>query len=219
MLNTHVEKPTGENAGANVREAALRLFASKGFEATGIRDIAAASGVSSAALYHYMGTKEDLLLAIMREGQLHLLDTAQAMVAEVNSPEAQLGALVQLHVWAHGVRQLAARVADTEVRSLSGEKRDEVLKLRDRYQRLWTDALEQGVATGVFSIEDTKLMTLALLEMCTGVSHWYSQEGPVSLENIARHFANWALLMVRAKRSRRPITVDMLSLPDPSLYY
>jgi AcrR family transcriptional regulator len=202
-----------------VREAALRLFASKGFEATGIRDIAAESGVSSAALYHYMGTKDDLLVRIMSEGQLHLLSASQEMIAQTDAPEAQLAALVQLHVWAHGIRQLAARVADTEVRSLSGEKRAEILELRDRYQSLWTDAIASGIAERVFIVEEPKLMTLALLEMCTGVSHWYSPDGPLPLNDICRNFANLALLMVRATRSNLAVTVDSLDLPDPSIYY
>ncbi|HEY8641410.1 MAG TPA: helix-turn-helix domain-containing protein, partial [Candidatus Dormibacteraeota bacterium] len=41
--------------------AALRLFGTKGYGAVGIREIALEAGISTAALYHYMRTKEDLL--------------------------------------------------------------------------------------------------------------------------------------------------------------
>ena len=52
--------PTGER----VRQAALELFAERGFHGTGIRQLAERAGVSSASLYHYLGTKEDLLVAL-----------------------------------------------------------------------------------------------------------------------------------------------------------
>ena len=41
-------------------------FARDGYAATGIRQLAEEAGLTSAALYHYMGSKEDLLVAIMR---------------------------------------------------------------------------------------------------------------------------------------------------------
>ena len=43
-----------------VRRAAVKLFAGKGFHGTGIRDLAQEAKISSASLYHYIGTKEDL---------------------------------------------------------------------------------------------------------------------------------------------------------------
>ena len=55
------------NSDDRIMEAALKLFAAKGFEATGIREIAEAVNLSSAALYHYIGTKDDLLFKIMSD--------------------------------------------------------------------------------------------------------------------------------------------------------
>ena len=47
-----------------IHRAALRLFATYGFEGTGIRKIADEAGITVASLYHYVGTKEDLLAAV-----------------------------------------------------------------------------------------------------------------------------------------------------------
>ena len=55
------------NSDDRIMEAALKLFAAKGFEATGIREIAESVNLSSAALYHYIGTKDDLLFKIMSD--------------------------------------------------------------------------------------------------------------------------------------------------------
>lgn len=50
-------------ARARIREAAIRLFAERGIEATTVRDIAAAAGVSPGLVSHHFGSKEDLRAA------------------------------------------------------------------------------------------------------------------------------------------------------------
>ncbi len=60
-----------------IRAAASVLFAQKGFDATGVRDIAAAAGVNPALVIRHFGSKEGLFLRAMvvRTGTAELLDT------------------------------------------------------------------------------------------------------------------------------------------------
>jgi TetR/AcrR family transcriptional regulator len=51
---------------ALVIDAAERLFAERGFAATSMRDISAASGVSHPLIHHHFGSKEDLYAAVKR---------------------------------------------------------------------------------------------------------------------------------------------------------
>ncbi|MBR8641376.1 TetR/AcrR family transcriptional regulator [Streptomyces tuirus] len=51
-------------ARARLRQAALRLFARDGFEATSVRSVAAAAGVSAALVRHHFGSKEGLRTAV-----------------------------------------------------------------------------------------------------------------------------------------------------------
>lgn len=46
-------------------EAALRLFAEQGFRATTIADIANATGTAHGLVYHYFGSKDELLEAVL----------------------------------------------------------------------------------------------------------------------------------------------------------
>jgi len=47
-----------------IMDAALRIFAEKGFQNATITEISKEAGVSEATIYEYYGTKEDLLFAI-----------------------------------------------------------------------------------------------------------------------------------------------------------
>jgi AcrR family transcriptional regulator len=61
-----VREPDGE-ARTRLVEAAVGLFAQKGYAATTVREIVAAAGVSPPVLYYYFGNKEGLFLELMRE--------------------------------------------------------------------------------------------------------------------------------------------------------
>ena len=61
-------------------EAAVTAFAEKGFHATTTRDIAAAAGMSPAALYVHHKSKEELLHLISREGHSEVLGLIRAGV-------------------------------------------------------------------------------------------------------------------------------------------
>lgn len=195
-----------------IRSAALRLFAQKGFAAVGIRELAEAAGLSSASLYHHMGTKDELLVAIMDDGQTRLSDIATAALDGVIRPEIRLARLVQVHVVMHAVYHLECRVVDTELRSLAGEDRARVVGARDEYQQLWASALSDGIADGTFSVEQPRLTVLALLDLCTGVAEWFRPGGELDAYELAHHHVRLALSMLGARRGRTTLQQQHVSL-------
>ncbi|WP_410581497.1 TetR/AcrR family transcriptional regulator [Amycolatopsis sp. lyj-108] len=188
------------NTRDRVRQAAVKLFATKGFHGTGIRDLAQEAELSSASLYHYMGTKEDLLVTIMNESLRRLLDAAEQATAGLADPVSRLGSLVALHVLAHAIQPDDTRVVDNEVHALTPGARAGVVGLRDAYERLWADAIEDGVAAGVFRTDQPSVTRLALVEMCSGVARWYSPSGPLTLDQLAAHYAELALRALACER-------------------
>jgi AcrR family transcriptional regulator len=185
----------GTDSGDRMRRAAVKLFADKGFHGTGIRDLAQAAKLSPASLYHYMGTKEELLADIMRESLERLIEAAALATDGVADPRLRLGKLVALHVITHAVQPNETRVVDNEVHALSPATRRTVVKLRDDYELLWADAIASGIAAGAFHTAQPAVTRLALLEMCSGVARWYSPRGPLNLDQLATHYAQ---LVMRA---------------------
>ncbi|GAA3582768.1 TetR/AcrR family transcriptional regulator [Amycolatopsis ultiminotia] len=181
------------NSAERVRAAAVKLFAAKGFHGTGIRDLAQEAELSSATLYHYMGTKEDLLVEIMTTALRRLLDAAGKATPEHGDPMVRLRTLVALHVLAHAVQPGETRVVDNEVDALSAPARARVVALRDEYEQRWAQIIEDGVESGAFHTDRPAVTRLALLEMCSGVARWYSPRGPVRLDELATHYAELAL--------------------------
>lgn len=63
---------------ARLLEAALELMASRGYEAVGVQEIVSAAGVTKPTLYHYFGSKQGLLAALLLEGSGAFLETLRA---------------------------------------------------------------------------------------------------------------------------------------------
>ncbi len=194
--------------------AALRLFSRRGYAGTGIRDLADEAGLSPASLYNHIGSKEDLLTRIMREGNDRLEQTVRAALANVTRPEDRLGILTQVHVFVHASFRQECRVIDAEFRSLTGDHRAAVLEQRDAYERLWSQALEDGAAAGTLTVDDLRVTRLALLSMCTGVAHWFRPEGPNDAFELSRRHVDLTLRSTRATRGRRALQATDLPLVD-----
>jgi len=74
------ERSNAESRRASIREAAVRVFARKGFHDARVGDIAAEAGVAHGLLYHYFDSKDALLEGVFR-------DTWTAMLARMREVE------------------------------------------------------------------------------------------------------------------------------------
>lgn len=209
--STEITKPLTQ---LRIQEAAVRLFAAKGFEGTGIREIADQAGVQTSALYHYMDSKEDLLVDIMVSILGRLIASAKSALVGATNPQAQLIALVRAHVGLHAFARLSAIVGDGELRALGEASRAQVVGLRDEYEDLWAVVLSGGRAEKLFDFDDEKITRLALLEMCNGVSHWYSDSGSLPVEDVADAFAELALSLVGATTGGRRVRLSDVDGPS-----
>nr|WP_253720342.1 TetR/AcrR family transcriptional regulator [Brevibacterium renqingii] len=177
------------------------LFAARGFAATGIREIGRELQLNSATLYHYTGSKEDLLVGIMRLALENLAAMGRSAVARSVRPLEQLGYLVSSHVGLAALNPLTSKVIDHELRSLSAGNHESLLVLRDEYEALWADVFERGLSAGEFTKDtDAKVARLAVIEMCNGVANWFHADGPLTIIEIQERFVDLAGRMVGADR-------------------
>jgi AcrR family transcriptional regulator len=205
---------TQTSTSERIHRAALRLFARYGFEGTGIRKIAHEAGITVASLYHYVGTKEELLERMMHESMSQLLEPARQVRGD---PVQRICALVDLHVRRHARASHLCLVGDTELRSLSRARRARIVALRDEYQAIWADAITSGVESGDFGVPDAGIAAMALLQMCTGVAHWYSPRGRLTLDQVSAAFVTMAKALLTADApAPQPITATVAigGVPD-----
>jgi TetR/AcrR family transcriptional regulator, cholesterol catabolism regulator len=114
------------------REAA-RLFAERGYHGTSIGDLAEALGVQKATLYAHIESKQDLLYETMRDG-------AAAFHAALDAIPDRLPATEKIRLALRGHLRVVAEQLDVatvfvqEWRYLEGERREEIVAERRRYE-------------------------------------------------------------------------------------
>lgn len=187
-----------------IQSAALWLFAMRGVDSSSIRDIGARAKVPTSLLYHYAPSKLQLLFELMEDGMKRHLSSSRRAVELGRGPEERLVALVITHVLTHGKNRLMAKIMNHEWRALPKKQQLVIMDLRDEVSGLWDEVLTAGLQAKVFEFEDVKITRMALIQMCSGVSNWYSPSGPAAIEDLARNFADMALGTVRAGAGAKP---------------
>ncbi|MGI8572259.1 MAG: TetR/AcrR family transcriptional regulator [Solirubrobacteraceae bacterium] len=173
------------NTGDAILEAAVELFAQRGYHATSMRDIAAAVEVRAAGIYHWYESKEAILLKLQDAFIIDLRAEVQAGIERQQRPEARMAAAVREHVVFHGLHTREAFVTDSEIRALSPRNRDRLVSRRDEYQELFIGLIEDAVRAGVFTVSEVRIAAYAILLECTGVALWFDPAGPLSLDQVA----------------------------------
>ncbi|MBF9059078.1 TetR family transcriptional regulator [Rhodobacterales bacterium HKCCSP123] len=183
--------------GPRLREAALRLFARHGFAAVSMRQIAAEVGVQAGALYLYTPDKQALLFELMRG---HLEDLLADWQPPGGPPLLQLESFVRHHIRYHLDRPDLVFIAYMELRNLEPANFAVIEGLRRDYETQLESILKRGLATGEFDMADTKLATMALIAMLTGVTTWYREGGRLDRDTVEALYWDMARKAVAAAR-------------------
>lgn len=172
--------------GPRVSAAALKLFASGGYAAVSMRAIAAEVGVQAGALYNYTPDKQTLLFDLMQGHMTELL--AQSPADGTGTPLARLRQFVEFHIKFHADRPDAVFIAYMELRNLSPDNFAKIEVLRSRYEDRLEAILRDGVKTQAFGVADSKIVTLAIIAMLTGVNTWFRAGGRLSLDQVTAQY-------------------------------
>ena len=97
----------------------------------------------------------------------------------------RMQAAIYCHIIFHIERQKEAIIADSELRGLTARNFKEVIQMRDDYEKKIQRVLEVGVAEGIFADSDIKVISYAILSMCTAVCTWFSRSGRLTKEEVA----------------------------------
>jgi AcrR family transcriptional regulator len=182
-----------------IRHLAAEMFFERGYESTSIRDLAAALDIKAASLYYHFPDKEQILFELVGSVLEQLLAGARWLSERQDRHELKLAALVVNHVVLHALRPKETTLGDSELRSLTGERRGVNIRIRDTYERLVVDVLERGAEDGAFEVIDTKLTAFAIIAQASHVGTWYDAGGRLSLEEVTDVHVRLALRLVGAE--------------------
>jgi AcrR family transcriptional regulator len=180
-----------------IRSIAINLFFKKGYFATSISDIAKGSGIQKASIYYHYNSKEDLLFHILKVTMDELTAYLKQCLAMVEGTEQRMRAAVRAHVCFHLERQQENFIANSELRGLTSGHHREIVCKRDEYEKIFQGLISQGTGEGVFAGGDVKILSYAILTLCTAGAGWYKPGGRLTVDEIADIYENFIISGLR----------------------
>ena len=176
-----------------IREQASGLFFERGYDATTLRQLAAAVGIQVGSLYNHIDSKEHLLLQVLGRVMDDLLEQQQAALAGEGDVVDRLVAVLECHIRFSASRAREVFIGNAELRSLPAEARQAVIAKRGEYEHRIMELIVQAAEQGQAVVLDTRLHAFSIMARGTHVASWYRPGGSLSMERIVSLYAKAVL--------------------------
>ena len=169
-----------------ILRAAITVFARSGYHTSRVADVAKEAGVAYGLVYHYFGSKEDLLETIFRRTWTRMLEAVEAVEQEGAPAREQIAAVAKIVLGAWLADPDLVRVLIREVaRSPQlGREVDEIAHAFAALERIVVRGQERGeLRTDVDPRLAAWILYGALEEILTG---WVFERLPAGSEDVER---------------------------------
>src|SRR3954471_1426941 len=174
-------------------DAALDIFAARGFEAASMDEIAAASGITKPMLYSYFGSKEGLYLACLDRAALPMIEALRGAAVAEEDPARRLWAGTRAYLgWVDEHRDVWARFfLEASARGGAPAARVEELsrELGDTLAELFTGTAQ---AAGVAPMAEVEAMSVCLYGATWATARWWLDHPDVPKDLVALRLVNFA---------------------------
>jgi len=182
---------------AQIRRAAARLFARRGYHATGVAELGNEVGLGRGALYHHIKSKEALLFEVSSAYVIPVVEFAEELLEEDLPADQKLRRLSYKLMEAISNNLNEGTVFLAEHRFLTGHYHDKIVAIRDRFELVCLRILEQGAEEGIFRPVDP-IAVKGILGMYNHSYLWLRPRGEKSPSEIADIFYDIIVAGIRS---------------------
>jgi AcrR family transcriptional regulator len=183
-----------------ILDAAVRLFAEKGFDGTSVQEIVERAEVTKGAMYHYFSAKDDLLYEIYHELISRQLADQERILAAGLSPADTVRALIVDLVETTTARLAQAAVFAREMHKLAAGPMKALRTQRRRYHEAFRSVVERGQRDGTFtSAASAETVTLLVFGVINQLPQWYRPRGKQTPRQLADEIADFVLAGLTAQ--------------------
>lgn len=196
-------------------DIAVELFRKQGYRTTTLDDVANELGITKAALYHYVESKDDLLYTIYKKAFNAIFEETNRIAAMDLPPDEKLRKIIQNHIKNIIIKnQSLISVFFAEENQLPDKYSRMVRSKKREYDEILQGIIREGISLGLFEEEDPRLLGYAIVGMCNWIYLWFSPKVPYSPDEIADQFIRVlerGFLQTKRKRIKKEIPVRRLN--------
>ena len=157
---------TGEQQRSQARhqrilDAALEVFARRGYRDSAVDDIAAASGTSKGGVYFHFPNKSAIFDALLRRTARLLLDRTEAAISVAPDPIAKVDAALLTVLRLFAEHPTMARLFLVEALGAGSDFTRSLMTVHDDFAELISRHLDEAIRAGAIAPLDTKVAGVA----------------------------------------------------------
>ena len=141
-----------------ILEAAVRVFAEKGYYSSRTLDISTEAGVAYGSLYHYFSSKDDILLSIFRERWHVLLEKMAQINQAVSDPSEKILAIIDFIFRSYQHNPDMMKVLIMDVPRHSQFYSPENWKVYNTFLKNMADVFREGQEQGIYCMDISPLI-------------------------------------------------------------
>lgn len=186
-----------------VVRAAVRMFNERGFHASTFDDVAALLGISKGTIYHYLGTKEEVLLECVGRGISELREAAELAAASEGTGLDRLRAFLLRYVQIN-MDDFGRCTIRTLEEGLTPETADQFRALKREVDSSLRTRVREAMEDGSIAAGDVKIVTFTIAGALNWPARWYRPGGAVEREALAASMVDLLLNGIRAGLPEAP---------------
>jgi TetR/AcrR family transcriptional regulator, cholesterol catabolism regulator len=182
-----------------VLEAAVAVFSERGYRAASMADVAARLGMGKASLYHYVASKEELLIELYEDVLRENVIAARRIAAAEGPALVTLAELIAERVAYTCRNRDLLRIFFEEEAELPARQQARLIAVRHEYEQTLRDVASAGQAAGEFELPTTPAVFVnTLLGAANWTYKWYSPSGELTPEQLGEQMAGLLLAGLRS---------------------
>ncbi|GMV44246.1 MAG: hypothetical protein AMXMBFR64_59620 [Myxococcales bacterium] len=135
---------------SRIVDAAIKVFAEKGFFTARVSEIAREAGVADGTIYLYFENKDDLLIQVFEESMVRVVESLTVALRGAVGPEDKLRRFVEHHLALVEDNRELAEVLTVELRQSAKFMKEHKNPRFAEYLRIAAEIYEEGIERGVF---------------------------------------------------------------------
>ncbi len=168
-----------------IYKVATKTLWQKGYDKTTIRDIARATEMTTAGLYYYFRSKEELLFQILDGHMDDMLAGIRKIPLDAGHPRDIIRQYIQYQVDTYCNDKFRSKLILNDDDCLTGEWYDRIKEKQRTYLMIWRQALEAYCREQNLSTENSAIDAHCLVGMCNWVYRWYDPKGRIKPDELA----------------------------------
>lgn len=188
-----------------IMASAAAVFARLGYAQSTLEDVATEVGINRATLYYYVGTKEELLVALLDKPIDTLRSRLEEIAGQPDSARDKLARALREYVSTMAEQpELFIFLGENVHKVMSGPEADRIRSNADKYGRKLGQVIDDGMRAGDFRDDiESATAVLGILGMFNWIHRWYDPSGPRPLTDFGDTFIEMALSALEPSKRRK----------------